>query len=30
VIPLKGKIGAMQTDLIDMVCAQTVLNPTAP
>ena len=26
----KGKVGSMQTDLIDMVRAQTVLNLTAP
>jgi hypothetical protein len=26
----KGKVGAIQTDLIDMVRAQTVLNLTAP
>lgn len=27
---VKGKVGSMQTDLIDMVRAQTVLNLTAP
>jgi hypothetical protein len=26
----KGKVGAIQTDLIDMVRAQSVLNLTAP